>query len=541
VSFAFVIQGEGGGLVNGDTADGIFDGAPVRATGETVGTYAITQGTLVITSPNYTLLNFNNGEFTITARPIRVAAVSATKIYGDGDPGLTFLVQGQSGGLVLGDTPATVFSGALDRADGEDVGTYAITQGSLAISSPNYTLLNFNGGEFTITARPIRVAAVSTGKVYGDAEPPLTFVVQGQEGGLMNGDTADEVFDGALVRAPGNPVGTYAITQGTLVLASVNYTLLNFNGGEFTITARPIRVAAVSATKVYGESDPPLTYVVQGQGGGLVLGDTPATVFGGALTRAPGNDVGTYAITQGTLIIGSPNYTLLNFNNGELTITHRALTITANSRSKNFGETVVFTGTEFTTGAGQLVPGDTVTSVTLTSTGAPAAAGVGGHPIVPSAAVGSGLTNYNIQYVPGTLTVGAWHLTGFYQPVGIPNSVHTAPSAPLPLPVSQTIWNSIKGGQTVPLKFEIFASAGGTERTNVSDVQGFSLVQVQCSGSPYEDPVDFTTNGNTSLRYDGPEGQFIQNWKTPSGANKCYRATMTAIDGSAISAFFKAK
>jgi hypothetical protein len=43
--------------------------------------------------------------------------------------------------------------------------------------------------------------------------------------------------------------------------------------------------------------------------------------------------------------------------------------------------------------------------VTLTSAGAAAAAEDGSYPIVPSAAVGTGLSNYSITYVPGTLTV----------------------------------------------------------------------------------------------------------------------------------------
>ncbi len=77
----------------------------------------------------------------------------------------------------------------------------------------------------------------------------------------------------------------------------------------------------------------------------------------------------------------------------------------ANSTSKNYGDTVTFGGTEFTTSG--LVNGDTVTSVTLTSAGAAATATVGGSPysIVPSAAVGSGLGNYNLKYANGTLTV----------------------------------------------------------------------------------------------------------------------------------------
>jgi hypothetical protein len=72
-------------------------------------------------------------------------------------------------------------------------------------------------------------------------------------------------------------------------------------------------------------------------------------------------------------------------------------------------------------------------------------------------------------------------------------------------------------------------------------VLSFTLTPVACDGSSSEDPVDFTTTGGTSLRYDGVEGQFIQNWQSPKGPGKCYRATMTAADGSSISAFFKTK
>ncbi len=85
----------------------------------------------------------------------------------------------------------------------------------------------------------------------------------------------------------------------------------------------------------------------------------------------------------------------------------KALTITANNRSKTYGDTVTFAGTEFT--AVGLVGSDSVTSVTLTSAGAAASATVAGSPysIVPSAAIGTGLGNYAITYVNGTLTTNA--------------------------------------------------------------------------------------------------------------------------------------
>ena len=51
--------------------------------------------------------------------------------------------------------------------------------------------------------------------------------------------------------------------------------------------------------------------------------------------------------------------------------------------------------------------GNTVTSATITSTGAPSNAIAGTYPIVASNAAGTGLANYNITYVNGTLTVNA--------------------------------------------------------------------------------------------------------------------------------------
>ena len=51
-----------------------------------------------------------------------------------------------------------------------------------------------------------------------------------------------------------------------------------------------------------------------------------------------------------------------------------------------------------------------------------------------------------------------------------------------------------------------------------------------------------TSTGGTVLRYDGPAGQFIQNWQTPKTAGKCYKVTMTAADAvSKLIAYFKTK
>jgi gliding motility-associated-like protein len=120
----------------------------------------------------------------------------------------------------------------------------------------------------------------------------------------------------------------------------------------------------------------------------------------------------TYPIIA-TLI--DPNNKLTNYtvNNtpGILTVDQKALTITASPITKTYGDIVNFAGTEFTqTG---LINGNTVTSVTLSSDGAMATASVAGstYPIIISAASGTGLDNYFINYVNSALTVDRRNLT----------------------------------------------------------------------------------------------------------------------------------
>ena len=85
------------------------------------------------------------------------------------------------------------------------------------------------------------------------------------------------------------------------------------------------------------------------------------------------------------------------------------LTITANNDSKTYGTLKTFNSTAFT--ASGLVNGDTITGVTETSTGAGSSTTLGTYPIVPSAVTGTGLSNYTIGYVNGTLTINAAALT----------------------------------------------------------------------------------------------------------------------------------
>src|SRR5207237_97893 len=84
-------------------------------------------------------------------------------------------------------------------------------------------------------------------------------------------------------------------------------------------------------------------------------------------------------------------------------------TITAKDQSKAYGQAMTLDSTQFT--ATGLINGDAITSLTLASAGTAATAAAGSYSIVPSAAVGTGLSNYTIAYKNGTLNVGAATLT----------------------------------------------------------------------------------------------------------------------------------
>ncbi|EPA0355624.1 MBG domain-containing protein [Pseudomonas aeruginosa] len=332
-SFTYQVSG----LKRGDTSASVLNGgALVRESGENVGKYGIQQGMLNLNGDagqNY-VLRFVEGDFFITPASLTVDADGKTKVYGDFDPALTYRVNG----LKNGDSQTEVLTGLLQRAPGEDVGSYDIRQGSLDLASgkgQNY-VLSFTGNEFTITPARLTVTADSQTKVYGDLDPTLTYTVAG----LKNADSQAEVLNGgALNRAPGEAVGDYGISQGDLALnqgKGGNY-VLSFVKGNLAITPATLTVEAQDQSKVYGNADPALTHVVHG----LKNGDSAADVLNdGSLARVAGEDVGQYRIHQGSIGLNNlqgSNY-VLQFVDGSLTITPASLSVTANDQSRVYGD-----------------------------------------------------------------------------------------------------------------------------------------------------------------------------------------------------------
>jgi hypothetical protein len=345
-----------------DTAATVLSGSLARAqfgtlAGEQAGKFAITQGTLAADS-NYTM-SFTAGTLSITPATLTVAANPETKVYGTSDPTLTNNAAGfvdtTVDGVPIDDAAATVLAGALARAKygtlaGEQVGGYAITQGTLAANA-NYAI-SFTGNTLTITPAALSVTTNQAAKIYGTNDPSLTdtatgFVVTTVDGVSID-DTASSALSGHLARAQsgtlsGEQAGSYAITQGTL--AAANYSIA-FTGSTLTISPATLTIAANPETKVYGTNDPALTDSATGfvdtTVDGVSIDDTAVTVLTGALARAQfgtlaGEQAGSYAITQGTL--AADNDYAINFTGGTLSITPAALTIWADTEAKPYGTT----------------------------------------------------------------------------------------------------------------------------------------------------------------------------------------------------------
>ncbi len=301
---------------------------------------------------DYSLSQPANSSANITAAGLTVTADNKAKTYGTSDPAFTYSLSGLQGS----DSAGSVLSGSLTRDPGENVGNYSITQGTLA-SNSNYTISYVPGTLTITTANILAVAADDKTMIYGSSVPTLTYTYSG----LVNGDT-NSVFSGALATTAtsSSNVGSYNITQGTLS-AGINYAI-NFTGGTLNVTPATLSVTANSGQhKTYGASDPALTYGYSG----LVNGDT-SSVFSGSLTRAAGENVGTYAIGQGTLS-GGINYTI-SYTGSNFAINPAGLTITAGNQSKTygFGGTSAALGTTAFTESG-LLGSDSISGVTLTT------------------------------------------------------------------------------------------------------------------------------------------------------------------------------
>ena len=235
-----------------------------------------------------------------TGRAIDLASLSGEVINLAGDAGLVLTGGGHYG--IFAATPS-----------GSQIGSFAnYARRYNVAASTAYDTLNPGGNFAAFRIAPVlTVTANNATRFYGSANPVFTASFTGfQPGDGVAGISGTPQFTTSA--AATSNIGTFTLNAALGSLLSEQGYQFTFNPGLLTITARPITVTADDLSKLFGEPDPDLTFVVSG--GGLVNGDQ----LTGVLVRDPGEAISTFAIRQGTLNAGS-NYAI-SFVEGTLTI-----------------------------------------------------------------------------------------------------------------------------------------------------------------------------------------------------------------------------
>ena len=396
-SAAFTVTG----LVtaHGDTITGVTASSDGAVISTSVGSYSVVAGAATGTGlSNYTI-NYISGTLLVNPATLTITANNDSKTYG------TLKVFASSAftwnGLVTanGDTVTGIseFSSTGSTVSAT-VGNYSIQiSDATGTGLSNYTI-SYTGGTLTVDPATLTVTVDNKAKIYGEANPMLTYAVTG----LVAGDANDVVSGVVLSTATGASAtaGDHAITANSGVAS--NYTVI-FVSGNLHVDKASLTVTADNKNKIYGGVDPLLTYT---PGGTLYYSDSYSVITGVALSTATGASAtaGDHAITASGGV--ASNYTV-TFVSGNLHVEKASLTVTADSKSKIYGggdPSLTYTAD------GTLHYSDSfsvITGVALsTTTGGFATAG--DHLITASGGVAA---NYNVNFVSGNLHVDKASLT----------------------------------------------------------------------------------------------------------------------------------
>lgn len=245
-----------------------------------------------------------------------------TKTYGDADFAINATASsGLSVSYLSSDASVAAISGNTVSIVG--AGTATITASQTGNST--YSAAANVQQTLTVNKKSLVIVADNKTKVYGSADPALTYASSGLKG--------SDSLTGALTRAAGQNVGSYNILVGTLS-ASANYTL-SYTGASLGITAATLSSSAINITA-------PSSLVYDGTGKGHAASASGVSGFsytytGVSPTIYPSSstspkDVGTYALTASSTDTNYSGNKAVNF-----TITPKLVTITAADKTKVYG------------------------------------------------------------------------------------------------------------------------------------------------------------------------------------------------------------
>ena len=440
----FTIEGENKDQ-DDQTIAADFSAITVGAQGIDAGEYPAdfaenTVGTVDATG-RYIVTAANNGKLVInpvTGQLIIITANSARKTY-DGTPltdnGFTFT----EGVLADGDVLTAVVEGSATNVGDEGknvVKSYAVKRGETDVTK-NYTFGNSIDGKLTINKRKVTLKSADLSKTYDGTPLVNGKTALATEDGFVSGEGATYTFTGSqtVVGSSANAF-TYTLNEGT---NAGNYEVAKTEG-TLTVTQneKAITITANSHTWEYdGQAHSDGGYTVEydgktykveaGETATLPTGDVVKAKITKTVTNVSDSAAGNNTIDELTIVNAAGEdtkgqYKTVTLIPGTLTITKRGageekVKITAADNTVEYdgqphgaklnAANQIEVGTSFT--VTNLAEGHSVK--TLAIEGSETDAGAYADKLVPGKAVivdGNGVevtANYDITYVPGTLTI----------------------------------------------------------------------------------------------------------------------------------------
>ncbi len=344
---------------------------------------------------SYTI-TYENGTLEVTKKAVTITADSGTKVY-DGTA-LTRHTYTNTD-LAEGDTIESVtFTGSQTVVGtSNNVPSNAVIKNSAGENVTSSYDITYANGTLTVTKKTLTITADSDSKVYdGTALTKNSYT----NTALGSGDTIESVTVTGSQTAAGssdNVPSTAVIKHGdTDVTSSYEITYAN---GTLTVTAKPVTITAGSDSKIYdGTALTKNTYTNTGLAEDETI--TSVTVTGSQTNVGESNNVPSAAVIKHDETDVTANYDI-TYVNGTLTVNAKTVTVTADNKSKGYGEA----DPEFTATVAGLVGTDTVNYTLSRAVGED----IGEYTITAAGAATQG--NYSITYETGKLTIGKATLT----------------------------------------------------------------------------------------------------------------------------------
>lgn len=272
--------------------------------------------------------SISNGDLTLSA-----GAASARGVAAGGDVNSAAAFAMDAGRILTvytGSTGSTVLGGSLaqratsgsgnfryDRQDGDAPGAANVGDGTTYVMYRDRP---------SVTVTPTDANNI---KVYNGAgaDPPLAYGIDGQ----LHGDTAAQIFTGSLGRAPGQNVGSYAMTSGTLA-DQLGYQVVFAPGHTFGITPAPLLITVNDSNRYVGQQNPSFGASYRGFVGGETMQSAGLQGQLAFFTTATSMSApGSYAVSASGLTSG--NYSI-GYATGTLSVRPASLaTVMLNSAS----------------------------------------------------------------------------------------------------------------------------------------------------------------------------------------------------------------